>query len=465
MPAGPPPTGSDDRAIQRRRVLAASAAALAGIAGCSTLDAETPATAETASGSSTPDGAATATPDRPTESRAGRDEGTATPRDLRTALAAGDVVAVLRPPAGQEGLAASDLVDTDACGGERTLSSSGRADARAVGTAFAALDAPVEQVVATTHCPARETAWLAFGAHSVTDDLAEPLAQPPGEGAVRVVVAPGERLAGQLPEPLAAGACAVLSPGEDGPELVGSGDPRIRADGATPPPLRRSRYDIRAGTPEATSVFRRRSSTDGPRVLVLGGIHGDEVAGYRAVEAASTWSVEAGTLVLVPRASEQTIARDRRTDRAGRDLNRQFPLDGEPRTALARELYNVVVRYDPDLVLDMHSSQGVWNEGGFGQAVFHSGDPTLAATLERVVGEVNESVVPPSRQPDYRYEAVESDGSPPGMLATKVAEELGVPAALHEVTEEVPLETQVEWSTAVLARVLEARGVSLDTGE
>lgn len=464
MPADRPPGDRDGSSLQsarRRRLLhLGTGAVLSGLAGCSFDTGQT--TGETS-------------PDETPEpgSTAGR-------------LVAGGVVAYIRPPEERTTYAEATLVPTGDCAGEDVLSADGRVRARAIGDAFYALDVDVTRVETSPLCTALDTARVAFGrgepiealrvageGSTATDGtaestpagpadpaaLAEALSTPPGENGVRVLVGSAEALESAADTSIAPGDCAVVAPTADGFEVLGSGDPTAWAEGASWEGQRTGSYTIRRGTPQETRVVRTRTPVEGPTVFVLGGMHGDEVGGYRAASAVADWTVGAGTVVALPRANVEAIERGTRTvdGEDGLDLNRQFPLGEPPTTPLAREIYDAVVRHDPDVFIDLHSSKGFWGEGHFGQAIFHSDDETLATRLAGVVDDMNESVVPEERHPQYTYEAVQFDGQPARMLVLKVARDLGVPACLHEVTEsDLPVETQVEWSTAVAARFLAA---------
>lgn len=425
----------------RRRLLQLSGLTVAALAGCASDRSRTDASrSETGSSSRSP--SAVDAPDDP----AGL-------------LAAGGVVAYLRPPGAREAHDESALVETDGCTGDSVLSTEARARARAMGDALAALGADVRDVATSRRCPARDTARLSVGGGTAHDALAESIARPPETG-VRALVGSSGSPAAVADAGLAPGECAVLVPAGDDVTVRAVGDPTAWAAGASRPGERRWRYAVREGTPQETDVLVRRGGAGGPTVVVVGGIHGDETAGVRATAAIADRAPAAGTLVVVPRANVPAVERTTRTGPEGVDLNRQFPLGEPPATPLARALWNVVARHDPDLLVDLHSSQGIWGDGGFGQAVFYSGDDPLATRVGRIVEGVNEQVLPPERRPEYYYESVESDGDPPGMFATKVAADLDVPACVHEVTESgLAVETQVAWSQAVAARLLAASGL------
>ena len=78
---------------------------------------------------------------------------------------------------------------------------------------------------------------------------------------------------------------------------------------------------IAAGTRWRTSAVVIDSGVSGPTALVVGGVHGNEPAGYRAARQASGWRVAKGKLVVIPRA--KVVASD---DMPFAWVRQQFPL-------------------------------------------------------------------------------------------------------------------------------------------
>lgn len=359
------------------------------------------------------------------------------------------------------------------------LSHSARQSARQLGDALRALDVPVGSVLSSESCACLDTARLAFGhatrSRALTDPSTGPigsdgrefedaLSTPPPYGSNLILVGRRAPLEAVADVALDAGEVAVLAPWGDGVETVGrirTNTLRRQASSTGPPPLSVTSYPIRVGTPEETAVYRSRTGTGGPTVFVLGGVHGNEEAGYRTASRATEWHVDDGTLVVLPRANRPAIESTARTGRGGRDLNRQFPLGERPTSPLSRAIWATVRRHDPDLLVDMHASGGLLarDEGYVGQAVFHSGHPTLVDRVRSVVAYLNRSVVP-GRRSEYDYLVGRMDGNPEGMVATKAARDLDVPSCIYEVTEDgLAVETQVGWTTSFLRRVLSVYGL------
>lgn len=116
------------------------------------------------------------------------------------------------------------------------------------------------------------------------------------------------------------------------------------------------------GAAPGNGVTRHRldSGQRGPRLLVLGGVHGNEIGGIIGAGqlTGTDWPLLAGRLDVVPivhEAAHRAFIRSGPPD--GRDLARTFPGDqgGEPTERLAdlvrRELIN-----DCDILIDLHTS-------------------------------------------------------------------------------------------------------------
>ncbi|TYL37835.1 thioredoxin [Natronococcus pandeyae] len=230
----------------------------------------------------------------------------------------------------------------------------------------------------------------------------------------------------------------------------------------TVPDLREERFTIQEGTSYATDAFVRESSTDGPTAVVFGGLHGNETAGHRAAARIADWEPVRGTLVVVPEANAVAVERSTRVSPNG-DLNRQFPADEEPTTPLARELWEIVEEFDADVVLDLHTSRGIWNSDvgptGFGQAVF----PTEAGRpiADEAIQGMNE-FLHSGKPGHYTFTRGNTLTGARPMLIHKVGNDLDRPGFLLEATQHgTDLETRTAWLEELTARILRQTGVEV----
>lgn len=132
------------------------------------------------------------------------------------------------------------------------------------------------------------------------------------------------------------------------------------ASAALTPAVAQQRATLAAGTRFETSYVRIDSKHPGPTVLLFGGIHGNEPAGFRAARQIAGWRIERGTLIVVDRANVGGLAANERwipdLSKLRRDLNRQFPRkkNGQPTGVLATALWELVKKTRPDFVIDLH---------------------------------------------------------------------------------------------------------------
>ncbi|WP_049971434.1 PKD domain-containing protein [Haladaptatus cibarius] len=223
--------------------------------------------------------------------------------------------------------------------------------------------------------------------------------------------------------------------------------------------LARDSFTLMSGTADATEVHVTTASESGPTALVVGGMHGNEEAGYLAAEKIAQWNIERGTLVTIPRANAEAVAADARTASGESDLNRQFPSGSEPETELARAIWGVVEEYDPDVVIDLHESIGIYDGdlvGGVGQVIFTSWDESASDDARAAAQYLNRNYV--SRD-NYTFSvgAFSSPSSEPtGLLSHKAARDAGADAFLVEVTsKDTEIGKRVQWHAKLVQQLVE----------
>lgn len=119
---------------------------------------------------------------------------------------------------------------------------------------------------------------------------------------------------------------------------------------------------LSAGTPWQTTLYIIRGEQPEPKMLVLGGVHGDEPAAYWSGDAASTLRVSKGTLYVVPHLNE--VARSKRTREGLGDINRKFPgnPNGDTEQRLCWEITNLIREEGIKMVITFHEALGFYKE-------------------------------------------------------------------------------------------------------
>lgn len=153
---------------------------------------------------------------------------------------------------------------------------------------------------------------------------------------------------------------------------------------------------IMPGTPHETACVVKRGDVPGPTVFVIGGMHGDEKAGYLAARALREVIVTTGTLIVISDGHVTAIKANQRAYPG--NLNTQFP--GNPKGTLlqqtAAQMWSLLKAYHPDLLITLHESVGFHRQDPtrFGQTLtydFHALDPAF----KPVIADANQQLAVP----------------------------------------------------------------------
>ncbi|SFL03800.1 Succinylglutamate desuccinylase / Aspartoacylase family protein [Halogranum rubrum] len=220
----------------------------------------------------------------------------------------------------------------------------------------------------------------------------------------------------------------------------------------------RTSYTIMSGTEHETDVFVVDSGRDGPTMMVVAGLHGDERAGYLAADTIAQWGVECGKLVVIPRSHVVAIEAGSRTY-DGIDMNRVFPpLGGDCMHPLAQALWNEVVKHDPDYMFDLHSSRGIYQsgDGGVGQALFPTWTVPARYRGEKAARALNDYY---DLSGDIAFQMGNTLDADRHMLMHRVAGMLDRPGFICETTEKADLDDQIKWHLFAVEHVMNQIGL------
>lgn len=230
---------------------------------------------------------------------------------------------------------------------------------------------------------------------------------------------------------------------------------------ASPADNREPTYLLLPGTRYETGVYVIDAPEPGPTAIVVGGMHGDERSGYLAAKAVTDWKFDAGRVVVLPAANRPALERGTRHGIHG-DLNRKFPPDGEPTTKLARAIWNnVVLKHDPDLLMDLHRSKGIYkfHQSFVGQAIYPTDAGNAVPNAVETIELLNEKYVPwymPYH--DFRRGNILYGTNP--MLVHKFGDDLKQPGYIVETTTFLTdLDTRVKWTKGAAKKLLSLHGI------
>ena len=215
----------------------------------------------------------------------------------------------------------------------------------------------------------------------------------------------------------------------------------------------RETYKLLEGTEEENTVHVLRGSGEGPVIYVVAGVHGDEVAGWRAGNLLKEATVKAGTVYIVSPANVYGAGENQRKTKSARDLNRSFPgdPDGWDAQRIAWSIYSDIQDKDPVLVMDLHEAiakeddyekLGANYDALGNSLICHSldgiGDMVLELLLASEAGELCST-------PFILYNA-----PPVGSVNHTVTTELGIPTITLETLRAEPLAQRVQNQLEIL---------------
>lgn len=112
------------------------------------------------------------------------------------------------------------------------------------------------------------------------------------------------------------------------------------------------------GTPQQLDVYKIKGRQDGPTVMIIGGIQGDEPGGFMSADLYVDMAMKRGHLIVVPRASFKSIIQSHRGPDG--DMNRKFrgDLSRDPDRKVVEVLKELMA--ESDLVLNLHDGSGFY---------------------------------------------------------------------------------------------------------
>jgi len=154
---------------------------------------------------------------------------------------------------------------------------------------------------------------------------------------------------------------------------------------------------LAAGSKYATDLYIMDSGIPGPVVLIVGGVHGNETAGYKAARQLINFKPSKGKLLVIPEANQLAIAAKKRVASGQADLNRAFPStkNGSADGVLAKSILQVIKDYQVDWVMDMHEGIDYSKSStstSVGQSLIYYPDTVTKTLAASIVNLLNKSI-------------------------------------------------------------------------
>lgn len=165
--------------------------------------------------------------------------------------------------------------------------------------------------------------------------------------------------------------------------------------------LAKTEIEICKGTKYQTTGYIISSGQEGNTVMIMSGVHGNELAGIEATkELIKNIRPRRGELIIIPEVNIEACKLGLRTINSGKDLNRIYPGDTKSQgiNRLAGEIFEIMQEKDIDFLLDLHESVEYYNQNPshYGQTIILDGKTeSLYAIANYLKKELNNKVVLP----------------------------------------------------------------------
>lgn len=209
---------------------------------------------------------------------------------------------------------------------------------------------------------------------------------------------------------------------------------------------------LAAGTRYATEYYVNEAPVAGPTVVIVGGMHGNETAGYLAARRLVSVKPKRGTIIVIPEANKLGVKAGQRTGGHPGDLNRDFPTSSSdaPDSTLAKAIWDLMKKYRPDYLFDLHEGYDFHklNSKSVGQSIIYYPKGDAQAMAKAMQQAVNKTI----SNSRHHYSLLKYPVK--GSLARAAGAVLGTTSMILETSRKQPLETRVRQHVTMVEAAL-----------
>lgn len=220
------------------------------------------------------------------------------------------------------------------------------------------------------------------------------------------------------------------------------------------------KYNLASATPYSTPYYVISAEQPGPVLMVVSGIHGNEIGSMRAAQEIVDMLnqrkllIQRGTLLIVPIVNRQAY---HKRIRGNPDLNRTFPRKRKSNAhhPLAATLFELAQRYRPSWYLDLHEANGLSqkNPKRLGQTLIINAKSSGVAVVKDIIKSMNGSISDQSNHFNIRLREL------PGSSRTAAARILGAKAVTVETCWSLKRSVRIKYQKDIVCHFLRISGL------
>lgn len=207
-------------------------------------------------------------------------------------------------------------------------------------------------------------------------------------------------------------------------------------------------YYIMKGSELETSVYFINGEENGAKIFIIGGIHGNEIAGIEAAEKIKKLNIKKGKIIVIPKCNIEACKNGERNPYYMQDLNRNFPGkdNGTDTERLAYEIYNLIKKEKPDIVIDLHE----WESSS--PAIIFNSTKNAFPLILTIIDKMNNDIIGVK---NFSYYST----PPPGSINKEVSQRLNIPIITIESYMKEKLEDRINTHINIVNTVLKYYGM------
>lgn len=227
--------------------------------------------------------------------------------------------------------------------------------------------------------------------------------------------------------------------------------------------------NLMPGTRYETAVYRFQSKVSAPAVLIIGGTHGDEPAGFEAAYRLLDYFAKnkplKGTVFVLPEANKLAVRQGERRlpvpesiEIEAGNLNRCYPgrPDGLPMQKLAYQIAEFITIHQVQLLIDLHESPYFAHEiqafeGEYpvpGQCIIYTGNEIADHLSHIVCAQINQQISA------YDKKFILKEGPIKNSATWLAGEHFKIPGFTTETCKKLPLEERIQFQLAITLNLL-----------
>jgi hypothetical protein len=212
------------------------------------------------------------------------------------------------------------------------------------------------------------------------------------------------------------------------------------------------------GTKYATKLYIIDSGKPGPVVMIVGGVHGNERAGYTAAAKVKDWNIKKGTLLVLPKANVMAVDKKVRYLSKQGDLNRKFPKSSSQKgsNTLSRAIWSAVKKHKVDWLMDMHEGFDYYKNkstSSVGQSLIYYPKNGTKTVATKIVSTLNRGISSSYKKFSLLKYPVK------GSLARAAGQYLGVNSFIFETCDNPSLSVRVKYQQQAAKTLLKELGM------